>query len=376
MYIETVIVGGGPAGASAGLNLLKAGRDCCIIDKKIFPRAKLCAGCVTEKTKLLLEEMGITDFESVVERKLSKVRILNAGTEVLSIQPKRSFYMVNRARFDHWLLQKYIDAGGKTLLGERVISVDLNEKKIVTDQRTIEYRYLVGADGAKGITTRLLKRPPVTCGFCIQADVENPLPPEENDVIELDLNIGKNGYYWRFPRGDKDIVGFALVHDKKYDYRKMAQELMPGVKNLQGAFLPFGGTVHCVSDSRGVMLLGDAGGFIDHLTGEGTYYSILTGKLLAEAFQQADAAKTCDSETVADVVQQYDALTKPVLKEVNNSWKFAEMFYKTRSIALKKAANHPKLVEFLSDEQIQMQHCDFDLMKLKKKYEESKRSEN
>lgn len=364
MYFETVIIGGGPAGASAGLNLLKEGRECCIIDKKTFPRPKLCAGCVTEKTKLLLEEMGIFDFESVVERRLNKVRILNEGKEVVFLEPKLSFYMVNRSRFDNWLLQKYIDGGGKTLLGERVISIDADKKQIGTDRQTIEYRYLIGADGCKGLTTRLLKRKPVTCGFCIQADVENPLPPEENDVIELDLNIGKNGYYWRFPRGDKDVVGFALVHDKKYDYRKMAEKLMPGVKNIQGAFLPFGGTVHKVCDDRNVLLLGDAGGFIDHLTGEGTYYSILTGKLVAEAFREEN------------VPSAYEKLTKPVLKEVNDSWKFADMFYKTRSIALKKAAGHKRLVEFLADEQIQMQNCDFDLMKLKKRYEESKQEEN
>lgn len=50
MHYDIVIVGGGPAGSSAGLTLSKLSSSVCIIDKASFPRSKLCAGIITQKT--------------------------------------------------------------------------------------------------------------------------------------------------------------------------------------------------------------------------------------------------------------------------------------------------------------------------------------
>jgi flavin-dependent dehydrogenase len=54
---DVIIVGGGPAGSTAGYLLRNFGLKILIIDKNNFPRQKLCAGCITYKTVRLLERI-------------------------------------------------------------------------------------------------------------------------------------------------------------------------------------------------------------------------------------------------------------------------------------------------------------------------------
>ena len=55
--VNTVIIGGGPAGVSCGISLKHNGISCVIIEKNVFPREKLCGGLITEKTYKLIDEL-------------------------------------------------------------------------------------------------------------------------------------------------------------------------------------------------------------------------------------------------------------------------------------------------------------------------------
>ena len=54
--IETVIVGGGPAGSTCAAELLRHGRQCLVLERRPMPRSKLCAGWITPK---VLADLGI-----------------------------------------------------------------------------------------------------------------------------------------------------------------------------------------------------------------------------------------------------------------------------------------------------------------------------
>ena len=59
MNYDVVIIGAGPSGIAAGHNLINHKLSCCIIDKQVFPRNKLCAGVVTQKTFELLKRWNL-----------------------------------------------------------------------------------------------------------------------------------------------------------------------------------------------------------------------------------------------------------------------------------------------------------------------------
>ena len=59
MNYDVVIIGAGPSGIAAGHNIINNKLSCCIIDKQVFPRNKLCAGGVTQKTFELLKSLNL-----------------------------------------------------------------------------------------------------------------------------------------------------------------------------------------------------------------------------------------------------------------------------------------------------------------------------
>ena len=59
MNYDAIIVGGGPAGTAAGLALSKFNLSVCLIDKCFFPRSKVCAGIITEKTIRILKKQNV-----------------------------------------------------------------------------------------------------------------------------------------------------------------------------------------------------------------------------------------------------------------------------------------------------------------------------
>ncbi|TAJ45802.1 NAD(P)/FAD-dependent oxidoreductase [Methanofollis fontis] len=88
---DAVIIGGGPAGASAGYLLARKGHRALIIDKKTFPRQKLCGGCLSDKTIRFLEKTYGETVQSLLEKNIlrhSGRTIYNISEEQVSIAGK------------------------------------------------------------------------------------------------------------------------------------------------------------------------------------------------------------------------------------------------------------------------------------------------
>ena len=273
----------------AAIPLQKRGKDVIVIDKAIFPRDKTCAGLVTGKTYKLIRSLVDGDdtdrlfcFTSDTIKLFSKTNLL---TQSRLEHPVR---FVNRRYFDNALVEEYKRLGGKILEGEAISNIDYVKNAVTLSSGDIlHYDDLLFADGALSMAHKELKVDKRKLAFGIEAYV----PSSALDVKSVDLYFGylNDGYIWVFPHGDTVCVGAADLYRKGTDYRKILtdflRELGVDPENVKyiGAFLPYGELIPQDKLPDNVMLLGDAGGFTDPITGEGLYMSMRSGMYAADA---------------------------------------------------------------------------------------------
>lgn len=311
IYYDTVIIGAGPAGMGAAITLRKSGASVCVIDRATFPRSKTCAGLVTAKTYRLIEAL----FDGAVPDDLfcctsDEVRLFRRTDQLVIAPLKRPVHLVDRIRFDNALVEEYKRLGGMIYEGEKRCSVD-NEQHIVTlsNGDPIRYRYLLYADGALSASHHTLGIDRKKLAFGIEAYI----PSDKLAVESVDLYFDylDSGYVWVFPHGDRVCVGAANQYDKNTDYKKVLDTVLSdlGVSDETikyiGAFLPYGSVIPQEKLADNILLLGDAGGFADPISGEGLYMALQSGIYAAEALNASEPKEIyLDSmETITRIIR-------------------------------------------------------------------------
>ena len=139
-------------------------------------------------------------------------------------------------------------------------------------------------------------------GFCVETQV-----PKEKLVrggeIELFFGIVKTGYAWIFPSGDTYCIGLIGRGAQKFDILLKdflaSLGLDPAECEIKGAFIPYGYPVKQKGGSDDALLVGDAAGFADPITGEGLYFAMRSGIDAAETI--IDGAEKVRSEYIKRV---------------------------------------------------------------------------
>ena len=317
-FYDAVISGAGPAGCSAALFLAQKGLNVALIDKARFPREKICGDGVTAAATELLEEMGV--LELLRQRPGS----LNAFKGATFVSPggavvqgrilqtgnlKGSSYIIPRTDLDESLVTRVKEHAAITFLDNTTVTglfMDGDRAKgVSTSAGEFFGRIIIAADGAYSLIAKqlnLTNHDKGQQGFAMRAwfsGVEGL-----GDSIELCYDKAMlPGYGWIFPAGERRAnVGVFLlprftdqrstkrlfesfVNDNAFAASKLKSAVMePGT--LKSWPLPFGS----FAGRRGrgnVLLAGDAGSFIDPITGEGIYYALKTGRYAAEAVAHA-----------------------------------------------------------------------------------------
>lgn len=277
---DVIIVGGGPAGASLGFLLQNAGIHTCIIDKKVFPREKLCGGLLTEKTLLLLKEIYGT-IEFPYERITSSVSLFIGTHKLSSVTANSKFCLVNRNDFDDYLLKQYKICGGVTYEGVSIRETNNLNKQITLDNGTkLTYDILVGADGANSQIRKYIDPSYQPDALCIEANVVSEKVMDDIDVFFSTIH---NGYGWCFPKSNYYTIGIGGTVKQNQNIREsfitFAQNIKKPVdeSNLKGAMVPFGKYVKKPCNAN-TLLIGDAAGLVDPITGEGIYFALKSSK--------------------------------------------------------------------------------------------------
>ena len=288
---DIVIVGAGPAGASAAYQLAGLGYSICLLDRSAFPRAKACGGGLTKKAiQILPFSVG-----PVIHRQFASLSVGNsAGSHVRFEARETVCAMTVRAEFDDFCLGKALKAGARfqriSAVTEIRVAADCVET--VTDGGILRSRFLIGADGANSTVRRLCGLfPEVWKGFAVEACVNVPDPGAYPMLFDFFRVPG--GYGWIFPKRDHLNVGlYSIYPGSKLNKESLLEYItsVTGQRDYCGFashHLSFGGGKYRTRSGR-VFLAGDAAGLADPILGEGIYHAIRSGQLVARAIHEGN----------------------------------------------------------------------------------------
>ncbi|HVJ91765.1 MAG TPA: NAD(P)/FAD-dependent oxidoreductase [Labilithrix sp.] len=304
---DVAIVGGGPAGSSTALHLVRkegiSPRRIVVLDKAKFPRDKPCAGAVSQLGVDVLAALGIQ--VTVPSVTMTGVRVL-AG-ETIGETIGHMGIVIRRTEFDSQLLETARRDGVDVRDGEGLSAIERKGGHrggfvlTTTSGSKIATRFVVAADGAGSTTRKLLGiREQARKGHLYVLDTE-PLACDEGvtrGLVDFDLSIvddGLEGYYWDFPTvidGARQVSrGIYHVNLSRPDAPSgesvkdvLARSLarrgidIATVKLRPFSTRPF--VARSIGWRPGIVLVGEAFG-IDRTTGEGIAQALEMGRMAA-----------------------------------------------------------------------------------------------
>ncbi len=299
---DAVVVGGGPAGATAAQTLAEKGKQVLLLDKR--GRIKPCGGAIPPR---LIKDFQIPD--ELLVAKAKSARMVSPLGKTVDIPIENGFVgMVDRAQFDEWLRQRAVSAGATREDGlfESLQREGPNVRIYYRtrgpkdgDQgavKSVLAKAVVGADGAKsqvGRSAGVKGCAEANYVFAYHEIIKTPVDkPLSFDATRCDVlyqkPISPDFYGWVFPHGDTISVGTGSA-DKGFSLRNAVAKLredigLEGAELIrhEGAPLPMK-PLKKWDDGQQVVLAGDAAGVVAPASGEGIYYAMLGGQLAGEA---------------------------------------------------------------------------------------------
>ncbi len=289
MRYDVIVVGAGPAGSTAARESVSRGLSVLMLDKAEFPRDKPCGGGVTIRAAELLP----FDISPVVERVIYGMRFtVRSSHEFTRRSPRGLSYLTQRRRLDAFLVEKAVEAG--TTFRQRAAVADIERHRthvvVRTQDETFEGSTLVAADGANGPTAKMAGvNVGLTHGIAFEGNVtpSGEFPDRWEDVLGLDMGTIPGGYGWIFPKADHLNIGIGgwkyigpSLHDRLDELVRFYGFDSSDMWDLRGHHLPIRGAGSPLVDGN-VLLVGDAAGLLDPMTGEGIFAAIWSGKTAA-----------------------------------------------------------------------------------------------
>ncbi len=324
---DAIVVGGGPGGAATAHYLAQSGLDVLVLEKSAYPREKVCGDGLTPRSVKALLRMGIDTREDAGWIRNRGLRVIGGGSRLEIPWPELATYpdyglVRPRADLDEVLVRQAQKAGAQlheltNVTGPvldtagRVVGV---EAKVGPDKTPATFRAPLvfaadGVSGRLGLSLGLTKRDNRPMGVAVRRYYRSPR--HNDDYLESWVELADSsatstggreqllpGYGWIFGVGDgTSNVGLGILNSsgayRNTDYRKLLTSWLDGLPEgwgfieanatgpIRGGGLPMGFN-RKPHYTRGLLLVGDAGGAVNPFNGEGIAYAIESGEMAAE----------------------------------------------------------------------------------------------
>jgi geranylgeranyl diphosphate/geranylgeranyl-bacteriochlorophyllide a reductase len=300
---DAVVVGGGPAGATAAETLAGEGRAVLLLDRQ--GRIKPCGGAIPPR---LIRDFAIPDH--LLCAKAASARMIAPSDRRVAMPIRGGFVgMVDREHFDAWLRDRAGRRGAARRTGtfERVEALPDGRSRIHyrpagagrgDPSQSVLARTVIGADGARsqvaaqGVRGADRQR----YVFAYHEIIRSPeAGTADFEGARCDVyyqgELSPDFYAWIFPHGDTASIGVGSMQ-KGFSLRSAVTRLretagLAGCETVrtEGAPIPLK-PLKRWDDGRGLVLAGDAAGVVAPASGEGIYYAMVGGKLAAEAAEE------------------------------------------------------------------------------------------
>jgi len=342
MDYDVIVVGAGIGGAAAAYHLGEAGCRVLVLERERLPRYKPCGGGVPGS---VFRNFPFP-FDEAIEARVTRIRYSYRGQEEVTVPlPGEPVAMVMRDKFDAWVLEQ---AKCEVREATSVTAVVEGEDNVVVstkDGQEFRGRYLVGADGANSVTARELG---LRRGKFLRAAIEAEVPLAPRATADwaqtalFEFGALKGGYLWIFPKRDHLSVGIGAFRKSRAKLRDVLRQEMTkfGISldgvTLHGHPLPMYFRSERLNTAHS-LLVGDAAGLMDPLSGEGIRYAVKSARLAAEAV----------------IREELDKYTAWVQREIGANlsrarW-VAALFYGLPRLCFRLAVRNPKVTRLLAD---------------------------
>ena len=326
MKYDIIVVGAGPAGSTTAKLLSEKGFKTLLIDKEKFPRDKPCGGGLPIR---VLQRFPYVNNNGLIEAYSSSGTVFSPSLKYrIEINRKKPIIAtILRKKFDFELVKFAQEAGAEFRDGSPVSAIQItkdNAQVTVNNGAGFDAEIIVGADGANSVIAKNtgLRKKSTGRGVCVLQEFEvdekimdDYFTKSRHCYVHSRFKSGA-GYGWVFPKKQHLNIGFGIIQafitlEKKqnlfdwyHQYIELLKERDLVPQNLKQAPIKGGSLLtHPLEKTYGnrLLLVGDAAGFINPLSGEGIYYAMASGQIAADVI--ADALEK--NQTTQDFLAQY-----------------------------------------------------------------------
>lgn len=313
---DVLVIGAGPAGSVAARLLSKAGLNVIVVDRKSFPRRKVCGDGMTPRCTRDLYALGMGPFIRSEAFRVNHFRFhfspskpFLVSLDLNELYPPYS-YTIRRSKLDHELLRLAREEGALVLEGNRFtglerdgdggwrVSLEDGGERV----RDISATFLIGADGAPSSVARSLGIKTRSNGLkgiaisCLMGGVEG-LDGKMDFILDREILPGAG---WIFPLSPETAnVGIGVLNFNRHRFKTNIKSLWTGLLHSSPSASPRLRKAEMMEEPRaglipfhmfevdpvgdGFLLVGDAAGLVNPFCGEGVAFALESGWMAAAA---------------------------------------------------------------------------------------------
>ncbi len=327
---DVIVVGSGPAGSSTAWWLAQGGVSVVVLEKATLPRYKTCGGGIIGRALQCLP----TDVRHVVEQDChtAQLHILPASASFTTHRSTPIVSMTMRDRFDFALLSAAQAAGATVHQGCGVgdVSFHGDSVTVATNLGVMRAKFVVAADGALSMVARKIG---MADGRKLIPALEYEVTMRQNQleafhgIARFDFGLLPHGYAWAFPKRQHLSIGVLSMAQRGGELKRAMMQYLDQLGCRDVTRIEQHGFVIPIRPRKGpfvqnrVLVVGDAAGFADPVTGEGISFALSSGQLAARSLIDGNLKK--------DAVQQaYSrSLAESILPELRAGRWLARLLY-------------------------------------------------